>query len=74
MIESMAVDKLAINEIDPALGFKNANNKTEQISDGGVGANFKYEVTLEANATFEFMIAAKATEYPAEFDFTISKK
>ena len=75
VIESMAVDKLALNEIDPALGFKNANNKTEQITDGGVGANFKYEVTLEANATFEFMIAvSKATEYPAEFDFTISKK
>ncbi|MDE5868356.1 MAG: hypothetical protein K2H02_05365, partial [Anaeroplasmataceae bacterium] len=84
VIESLAVDMLATTVIDAVLltytsnEFSNSGRKV--IDTGGVGKNFKHEVTLAANETLAFAISFNSSkdltgkDVAAEFDFTITKK
>lgn len=84
VIESLAVDKLATTVIDAVLltftSSEFLNKGREVIDAGGVGKNFKHEVTLEANETLAFAISFNSSkdltgkDVAAEFDFAISKK
>lgn len=72
VFESMAVDKLATNEIDPVIA--NMEDVNTLYDDGGVGENFKYSFAVEANQTYTFAITVNdAQMYPAVFDFILSK-
>lgn len=81
-IESLAVDKNAINVIDPYLGFLGEVNDTTNLDPNGNitnVANFKYKFTAEANKTYYFVVMCSKlsgplqTFYPAEFDIMITK-
>lgn len=84
VIESLAVDKLATTVIDAVLltytSSEFLNKGREVIDAGGVGKNFKHEVTLEANQILYFAISFNSSkdltgkDVAAEFDFTITKK
>jgi len=76
-IESLAVDKNAINRIDPYLGFLGEVNDTTNLDPSGNienVANFKYSFNAEANKTYYFAImCSSADDYPADYTIMISK-
>lgn len=79
-IYSMAMDKLAENEIDPYIGvFKDDtfNLGTADVSgnkDSKIDINFKHELVAEVGQSYYFIIiVTDATEYPANFDFVVEK-
>ncbi len=76
-IKSIAMDKLAMNEIDPYLGFLGNLLDMNQVDISGNIAgniNFSYEFEAEASKTYYFIVmVSSATSFPAEFGITISK-
>lgn len=81
VIESLAQDKLALNAVDPYLGFLvSSSNDLSNIDisgnqDSSVNKNFKYEFVAEADATYTFIVfVSSATKFPAKFDINIYQK
>ena len=79
-IYSMAMEKLAENEIDPYIGvFKDDtfNLGSADVSgnkDSSININFNHELVAEAGESYYFIIiVTSATEYPANFDFVVEK-
>ena len=76
-LESLAVDKNAINRIDPYLGFLGEVNDTTNLDPNGNPENvinFKYKFTAEANKTYYFVVmCTSADDFPAEFTILLSK-
>lgn len=79
-IKSLAVDKLALNAIDPYIGFL-GSSITDIIQadvsgnfDSKVNINFNHTFTAEAGVTYLFAVfVTSATKYPATFDIVITK-
>ncbi len=80
-IASLATEVLAVNEIDPYLGFIGTTNDLENYNlgladvSGNIESNinFTYKFTVEAGKTYYFLVlVSKATSFPATF--TISLK
>lgn len=76
-IKSIAMDKLAINEIDPYIGFLGLIKDMSKVDITGNIAgniNFNYEFDAEAGNTYYFVVmVSSATKFPAEFGIIISK-
>lgn len=76
-IKSIAMDKLALNEIDPYIGFLGTTLDMNKIDISGNvlgNINFIYEFEAEAGTTYNFVImVSSATKFPAEFGLVISK-
>lgn len=76
-LESLAVDKNAINRIDPYLGFLGEVNDTTNLDPNGNldnVTNFKYRFTAEANKTYYFVVmCSSADDFPADFTILLSK-
>ncbi len=77
-IKSLAVDKFAMNAIDPYIGFLGdvETDITKADVKGNVAANinFNHTFTAEANVTYLFIVfVTSATKFPASFDIVISK-
>ena len=81
-IKSLAVDKLALNAIDPYIGYLGANETDIMKSDftGNLDKNnkellnFNHTFTAEANVTYVFAVmVTSAQKFPASFDILISK-
>lgn len=79
-IKSLAVDKLALNAIDPYIGFLGsvetdiAKSDVSGNVDSKVNINFNHTFTAEAGVTYRFIVfVTSATKYPATFDIVISK-
>ena len=81
-ITSTAVDKLAMNEIDPYLGFIGqtddlpnfslANADVSGNKDSKVDINFTYTFDAVAGETYYFLVfVSKATSFPAEFNIYV---
>ena len=70
-ITSIAMDKLAINAIDPYIAFG------ENFDDSGNtqnNINFSHSFVANAGVTYSFVIlVSSATSYPASFEIIISK-
>lgn len=71
-IESLSTEKLAVNAIDPYIGFGpsfDVSGNTEE------SINFSHSFEATAGTTYTFVImVSSATFFPASFDFTISSK
>ena len=76
-IKSLAVNKLATNEIDPYIGFLGTSNDMSQIDVSGnseLSINFNHTFTADANVTYTFIVfVSDATKFPATFDIQITK-
>lgn len=76
-IKSIAMDKLAMNEIDPYIGFLGQTLDMSKIDISGNisgNINFIYEFNAEAGVTYNFIImVSSATSFPASFEVIISK-
>ena len=81
-IKSLAVDKLALNAIDPYIGFLGATETDIMKSDfsGNLDKNnkdllnFNHTFTAEANVTYLFAVmVTSAQRFPASFDVVITK-
>ena len=78
-IKSLATDKLAMNEIDPYIGFLGTSNDMNNIDisgnvDSKVNINFNYTFEAEAGVTYTFIVfVSSATTFPASFDIVILK-
>lgn len=78
-IKSLAMDKLALNEIDPYIGFLGTETDMSKIDvsgnvDSKININFNHTFTAEANVTYTFVIfVSSASKFPASFDVVISK-
>lgn len=81
-IKSLAVDKLALNTIDPYIGFLGATETDLAKADvsGNVDKNnkellnFSHTFTAEAGVTYRFIVfVSSADRYPASFDIYITK-
>ena len=78
-IKSLAMDKLAMNAIDPYIGFLGTETDMSKIDisgnvDSKVNINFVHTFTAEANVTYTFIVfVSSATRFPASFDILISK-
>ena len=79
-IKSLAVDKLAFNEIDPYIGFLGATETDITKSDvsgnldSKLNINFNFIFTAEAGVTYRFIVfVTSAQRFPASFDVLISK-
>ena len=78
-IKSLAMDKLAMNAIDPYIGFLGTETDMSKIDisgnvDSKVNINFNHTFTAEANVTYTFIVfVSSATRFPASFDILISK-
>lgn len=77
-IKSMAMDKLAINNIDPYLGFLGTSTSMNDIDvNGNIEGNINFNYTFEAkaNVTYTFIIfVSSADKTPASFDIVIELK
>ena len=78
-IVSLAIDKLAINAIDPYIGFLGTETDMSKIDVSGnqassININFNHTFEAEAGVTYVFTIfVSSATKFPATFDFVIYK-
>ena len=77
-IKSLAVDKLALNAIDPYIGFLGATETNLANADvsGNISndINFNHTFTAEANVTYVFVVfVTSAQKFPATFDILIAK-
>lgn len=81
-IKSLAVDKLALNAIDPYIGFLGATETDIMKSDfsGNLDKNnkellnFNHTFTAEANVTYLFAVFVTSVQrFPASFDIVITK-
>ena len=78
-IKSLAMDKLALNAIDPYIGFLGTETDMSKIDvsgnlDSKVNINFNHTFTAEANVTYTFIVfVSSASKFPASFDIIISK-
>ena len=76
-IKSIAMDKLAMNKIDPYMGFLGQSldmSKADISGNVAENINFIYEFEAEAGVTYNFIImVSSATKYPAEFGVIITK-
>lgn len=77
-LESLSTEKLAINAVDPYLGFLSTNLDGTPTTDGNfdskVNINFSLNFEAEANTTYYFIIMiSSATIFPATLDFSITK-
>lgn len=76
-ISSMATDKLALNRIDPYIGFLGSAKDMSNIDvtgnkDSNIDINFSYEFEGEAGLTVYFVImVSSADSYPANFDIVL---
>ena len=76
-IKSLAMDKLALNAIDPYIGFLGTETDMSKIDTSGNGdgknINFTHTFTAEAGVSYTFIIfVSSASRYPASFDIVIS--
>lgn len=77
-IKSLAMDKLALNAIDPYIGFLGTETDMSKIDTSGNGdgknINFTHTFTAEAGVSYTFIIfVSSASKYPASFDIVITK-
>ena len=76
-LKSLAVDKLATNNIDPYIGFLGTVTNFSAADYSGNSnevLNFNHTFNAEANVTYYFAVmVTSATRYPAIFDIQISK-
>lgn len=79
-IKSLAMDKLALNAIDPYIGFLGATETdiskcdVSGNKDSKVDINFNHTFTAEAGVTYRFIVfVSSATKYPASFDIVVTK-
>ena len=76
-LESLAVDKNAINRIDPYLGYLGDKLDTNNLDPNGNiqnVTNFKYSFEAEANKTYYFVVMCSSADmYPADFTIMITK-
>lgn len=78
-IKSLAMDKLALIEIDPYIGFLGTETDMSKIDisgnvDSKVNINFNHTFTAEAGVTYTFIVfVSSATKFPAQFNIVISK-
>lgn len=78
-IKSLAMDKSALNEIDPYIGFLGTETDMSKIDisgnvDSKVNINFNHTFTAEAGVTYTFIVfVSSATKFPAQFNIVISK-
>ena len=72
------MDKLALNLIDPYLGFLGTSNDMNNIDISGNvdnDINFNFDFKAEANVTYTFIIfASNEANFPASFEFILSQK
>ncbi len=72
---SLAVDKLATNEIDPYLGFLGTSIDNTPDTSGNVSdiKNFTYDFDVVSGTTYYFAIfVSSAQSFPAEFDICLT--
>lgn len=79
-IKSLAVSKLALNAIDPYIGFLGVTETDITKSDvsgnldSKLNINFNHIFTAEAGVTYRFIVfVTSAQRFPASFDILISK-
>ena len=78
-IKSLAMDKLALNEIDPYIGFLGTETDMSKIDisgnvDSKVNINFNHKFIAEAGVTYTFIVfVSSATKFPAQFNIVITK-
>ena len=78
-IKSLAMDKLALNEIDPYIGFLGTETDMSKIDisgnvDSKVNINFNHKFNAEAGVTYTFIVfVSSATKFPAQFNIVITK-
>ena len=78
-IKSLAMDKLALNEIDPYIGFLGTETDMSKIDvsgnvDSKININFNHTFVAEAGVSYTFIIfVSSATKFPASFDIVIEK-
>lgn len=78
-IKSLAMDKLALNFIDPYIGFLGTETDMSKIDisgnvDSKININFNHTFTAEADVTYTFIIfVSSATKFPASFDVVVLK-
>ncbi|MBE6131150.1 MAG: hypothetical protein E7183_05460 [Erysipelotrichaceae bacterium] len=83
-IKSLAMDKQAINKIDPYIGFIGTETDMSKVDfskldvsgnvDSNLNINFNYRFNAEAGVTYTFVVfVSSATKFPASFDIVICK-
>ena len=77
-LRSISMDKLALNLIDPYIGFLGTSNDMNNIDISGNvedDINFNFEFEAEANVTYTFILfVSNEAKFPAGFEFIVSKK
>ena len=75
--KSIAMDKLALNAIDPYLGVLDATLDLSKVNTSGNitgNINFVYEFDVVAGETYYFaVIVSSASKFPAEFEVLLTK-
>lgn len=78
-IKSLAMDKHALNEIDPYICFLGTETDMSKIDvsgnvDSKININFNHTFVAEAGVSYTFIIfVSSATKFPASFDIVIAK-
>ena len=78
-IRSIAMDKLAINKIDPYIGFMGTSIDMSNIDvsgnvDSSINVNFNHTFEATANTTYYFVVmVSSATKFPASFEVVIEE-
>lgn len=77
-IKSLAMDKLALNLVDPYIGFLGTETDMSKIDVSGnndkTNINFTHQFNAEAGVTYTFIVfVSSASKFPASFDIEIAK-